>query len=195
MNQGTATELFRTVFDALPSLLFVVDQDVKIQEYNAAAAALLGTDPTTIVKRRAGDVLHCLHSTDVGEGCGRGPSCTDCVIRNAVQQAFQGDHIVRQHTRIELIRDQSQTEIFALVSASPFHFQDNPLVLLIIEDISEIVELRRLIPICAICKKVRNDQESWLQLEAYFKENWGVSFSHGLCPECYEKEKAKLDKG
>ncbi|MGB7919347.1 MAG: PAS domain-containing protein [Desulfobacterales bacterium] len=38
MNDRLDAEMLRSVFDALPSLIFVVDEDVKIQEYNAAAA-------------------------------------------------------------------------------------------------------------------------------------------------------------
>ncbi|MFH0726923.1 MAG: hypothetical protein V2B19_11335 [Pseudomonadota bacterium] len=103
-------DMLRAVFDALPSLVFVVDQDVRIQEYNASASD-----------------------------------------------------------------------------------QNRALVLLVIEDISEIAELRRIIPICSICRKVRDDTESWTRVEAYFKNNWDVDFSHGLCPDCYKIERDKLE--
>ena len=68
------------------------------------------------------------------------------------------------------------------------------LVLLAIEDISEIAELRRLIPICSICKKIRDDKQSWSRVENYFKEHWDLDFSHGLCPDCYRIEMGKLKK-
>jgi hypothetical protein len=71
MNGRSTTDFMKAVLDALPSVVFVVDGDVRIQEYNAAAAGLLIADGRTIVKRRAGEVLHCLHSNDVPEGCGR----------------------------------------------------------------------------------------------------------------------------
>jgi hypothetical protein len=64
----------------------------------------------------------------------------------------------------------------------------------VIEDISEIAELQRMIPICCICKKVRDDKESWFRIETYFKENWDVDFSHGLCPECYKIEMDRLER-
>ena len=86
-------------------------------------------------------------------------------------------------------------EIYALITASSFYYDKKRLVLLVIEDISDISELRRLIPICSICKKVRDDKASWSRLEAYFKEHWDVDFTHGYCPECYEKELAKAKKG
>ena len=194
MSERASRDMLRAVFDAIPSLVFVVDHDVKIQEYNAAAAALLGAKRTTILKRRAGEVLHCLHSFDVPEGCGRAPFCPNCIVRDSVTEASRGNRVVRRRTRLEIIRDASKMEIYALVTASPFYFEKRPLVLVVIEDISEIAELRRMIPICSICKKVRDDKESWMRVEAYFKNHWDVDFSHGLCPDCYKIERAKLER-
>ncbi|MCX5829219.1 MAG: PAS domain-containing protein [Deltaproteobacteria bacterium] len=192
MDKREKKDMLRAVFDALPSLVFVVDQDVRIQEYNAAASDLLMAARKTVLKRRAGEILHCIHSSEVQEGCGRSPFCKDCIIRNSVTEAFQGNRVVRRRTRIEIIRDANKIEIYALITASPFSFQDRSLALLVIEDISEIAELQRLIPICSICKKVRDDKESWMRVEAYFKNHWDVNFTHGLCPECYKIEIDKL---
>jgi PAS domain S-box-containing protein len=47
--------------------------------------------------------------------------------------------------------------------------------------------LRGLIPICASCKKIRDDQGYWNQLEVYIRDHSEADFSHGLCPECVEK--------
>ena len=54
--------------------------------------------------------------------------------------------------------------------------------------LDEVDTLNRLIPICAQCKKVRDDTESWQRLENYFQEHWSVDFSHGLCPDCFAKQ-------
>ena len=193
-KNSDSRDILRSVFDALPSLVFVVDDDVRIQEYNAAAAGFLSVQRSAILKRRGGEVLHCLHSTDVPEGCGRAPFCKDCVIRNSVAEAFQGNRVVRRRTRLEIIRDGNKIEIYALITASPFRHKKRPLVLLAIEDISEIAELRRMIPICSICKKVRDDKQSWFRVEAYFKEHWDVDFTHGICPECYKIEIDKVER-
>jgi PAS domain-containing protein len=186
MNVKENRDILRAVFDALPSLVFVVDQDVRIQEYNAAASDLMMVEKKSVLKRRAGEILHCIHASEVPEGCGKAPYCKDCIIRNSVTEAFQGKRIVRRRTRIELIRDANQIEIYALITASPFYFKKRSLVLLVIEDISEIAELQRIIPICSVCRKVRDDKESWLRIEAYFKNNWDVDFSHSFCPDCFK---------
>ena len=120
------------------------------------------------------------------------PFCKSCVIRNSVNEAFLGNRIVRRRTRIELIQDGNKVEMYALITASPFLFQGALNALLVIEDINEIAELHRMIPICSICGKLRDDTESWNRVETYFKANWDVSFSHGFCPDCYKLEMDKI---
>ena len=53
--------------------------------------------------------------------------------------------------------------------------------------LSEINQLRGMIPMCAVCKKVRNDDGYWQQVEAYISAHTAASFSHGFCPECMRK--------
>ena len=51
----------------------------------------------------------------------------------------------------------------------------------------EIKRLRGILPICANCKKIRDDQGYWTQVETYIRDNTGTEFSHGICPDCAEK--------
>lgn len=53
--------------------------------------------------------------------------------------------------------------------------------------VSEVKTLSGLIPICASCKKIRDDKGYWNQIESYIKERSNVDFSHGICPDCAEK--------
>jgi PAS domain S-box-containing protein len=49
----------------------------------------------------------------------------------------------------------------------------------------KIRTLQGLLPVCMLCKKVRNDRGYWENLEIYIREHSEADFSHGLCPECY----------
>jgi transcriptional regulator with PAS, ATPase and Fis domain len=51
--------------------------------------------------------------------------------------------------------------------------------------LNQIKTLSGLIPICAACKKIRDDKGYWNQLENYLEEHSDAVFSHGLCPECF----------
>ena len=53
--------------------------------------------------------------------------------------------------------------------------------------LKEVKSLRGLIPICASCKKIRNDGGFWQQLEEYLAEHLDAEFSHGLCQPCIKK--------
>ncbi|MCX6132925.1 MAG: triple tyrosine motif-containing protein [Ignavibacteriales bacterium] len=55
------------------------------------------------------------------------------------------------------------------------------------EAVAQIKVLGGLIPICANCKKIRDDKGYWNQLEKYLKEHSEAEFTHGICPECREK--------
>ena len=57
----------------------------------------------------------------------------------------------------------------------------------IIEFATQIRQLKELIPICMYCKKVRDDANFWQGVESYISEQTGSNFSHGICPECFEK--------
>jgi len=55
------------------------------------------------------------------------------------------------------------------------------------EALASINTLSGLIPICAICKNIRNDKGYWEQIEKYINEHSGAQFSHSICPECAKK--------
>jgi hypothetical protein len=52
--------------------------------------------------------------------------------------------------------------------------------------LDELRILRGLLPICAYCKKIRNDQGVWTQMERYIREHSEAEFSHGICPGCLQ---------
>ncbi len=67
------------------------------------------------------------------------------------------------------------------------------LVLELESALEEIKVLKGLVPICAWCKKIRDDQGYWSQLEIYFKKQIGAQFTHGICPDCLAKMEKNLE--
>jgi AmiR/NasT family two-component response regulator len=53
--------------------------------------------------------------------------------------------------------------------------------------LAKVKTLSGLLPICASCKKIRDDQGYWQQVEVYIRDHSEVEFTHGLCPDCIEK--------
>jgi phosphoserine phosphatase RsbU/P len=60
--------------------------------------------------------------------------------------------------------------------------------------LEEVRTLRGIIPICATCKKIRDDRGFWQRVEAYVGAHTEAVFTHGLCPECLVKAEAEIDR-
>ena len=144
------------VLDAIPSPILVVDDDVQIIGYNLAASHLLAQNPELVMRRRAGEILHCLHSTESPEGCGRASACSDCPVRNAVNESMHGQRVVRKKARMQLVSAGQAVELYLLVTTVPFTHRDKCLVLLILEDISELMELKNII--AHLCQLQKNQE-------------------------------------
>jgi PleD family two-component response regulator len=54
--------------------------------------------------------------------------------------------------------------------------------------LDEIRQLAGILPICAKCKKIRDDDGYWQQVEKFIQTHTGAEFSHGYCPDCYADE-------
>jgi sigma-B regulation protein RsbU (phosphoserine phosphatase) len=52
---------------------------------------------------------------------------------------------------------------------------------------AEVRQLEGLLPICAYCKKIKDDEQQWQHLESYISRRTEANFSHGVCPDCYTK--------
>jgi DNA-binding response OmpR family regulator len=52
---------------------------------------------------------------------------------------------------------------------------------------STVQRLEGLLPICSYCKKIRDEEQRWRQVEEYVSKKTEATFSHGICPDCYER--------
>ena len=176
--------LSRTILDAMPQPVFVMDGDYCIVDHNTAAAQFLKTNAPLVLRQLGGQVLQCLHATCATGGCGASEFCQSCVVRNSVTEACRGQRVTRRQTKMELLENGQIRPVELLVTAAPFAYDGRQLVLLILEDISELTALRGLLPICAKCKKIRDAHSYWHRLEEYLGTYLHIELTHGLCPAC-----------
>jgi GAF domain-containing protein len=59
--------------------------------------------------------------------------------------------------------------------------------------LEHVKTLEGLLPICAWCKRIRDDKGYWDQVEAYIHKSTGADFTHGICPQCLEKAHAEWE--
>lgn len=126
--------------------------------------------------------------------------------REAVVRELQEKGSCKSHEAVFQRKDGG--EFFGLVSAAVFNLQDVPHVISVTRDITArkqteaerdrlIQELRQalanvkslsgLLPICASCKKIRDDQGYWNQVESYVQAHSEATFTHGICPDCMKR--------
>lgn len=74
-----------------------------------------------------------------------------------------------------------------LLKSILYGIERNKLRLSLEESQHEIATLRGLLSMCAGCKKIRDEQGGWVPVEDYISEHASVEFSHGLCPDCFQK--------
>jgi PAS domain-containing protein len=176
--------LSAAVLDALPFPRFVVDNDVKLLAVNRAAEALVGP-ADAILRKRGGEALHCIHSTESPDGCGHAPACADCVVRNSVTAAFAGTDSTHQRAKLELRTPEGTRDVQVLVTSSRFEADGKTYAVLVIEDLTELVASSSILPICMHCRRVR-EHDKWQPIESFLNEHMELRVSHGICPVCLE---------
>lgn len=97
---------------------------------------------------------------------------------------------LQQGAQDYLIKGQVDGDL--LVRAARYAIERQRLIRELQEALAQIRTLRGLIPICSMCKKIRDDEGYWGQLEEYIRHHTDADFTHGLCPDCYEEMVAQI---
>jgi PAS domain S-box-containing protein len=91
-------------------------------------------------------------------------------VKNEAGEIIEIIHITRDITQRKMMEQERENLIRELREA-----------------ISKVKTLSGMLPICANCKKIRDDQGYWNQIESYIRRHSSAEFTHGLCPECAKK--------
>ncbi len=81
-----------------------------------------------------------------------------------------------------------------LIQAILYAIERHKLLMELKMKMKEIKTLRGLIPMCAWCRKIRDDNGYWKKVEEYISEHTDAAFTHGMCEECGEKALAERDR-
>ncbi len=186
--------LVEQVLDALPDPVFVVDPEAHVLAYNEAASAFLHDQGDGTLNQLFGAALACLNQQGLGRACGRTSACAGCKIRAAIESCWSENGTFRQRHEFQRAGPDGTTEsLYLLISASPLRAAESPLAVVVLEDVSEVNRLHHMLPICSVCKKVRDDQDAWHAVELYVAEHTDVTFSHGYCDACADKVFGELE--
>lgn len=105
-------------------------------------------------------------------------------IQAVVSKAVEHNFLLRDNRRLVEELRKINAELEERVTDRTAQLNQRALEL---EDaLSQVKQLEGIIPICSYCKKIRDDEQSWHQMEAYISQHSEALFSHGICPECLE---------
>ena len=138
-----SVDFMQHVFDAIPSMLFIVDKDFRVEHLNTAASCMTNVTGEDARKRSAGEVLNCVHAGTSPQGCGHAPACIDCVLRNITLAALDGSTVHREYAEMGFIAGSGTIVLHLMATASPLTGKGAGFVLLVLEDISMLTRAEK----------------------------------------------------
>ena len=112
-------------------------------------------------------------------------------IRRALETQEAQAIIIRHSTELERINtelNRTNVELTKEIAERKRAEEEKEVLILELRDaLSKIKTLSGLLPICAHCKKIRNDKGQWERMEIYIRDRSEADFTHGICPDCAKK--------
>ncbi|MCX8108614.1 MAG: PAS domain S-box protein, partial [Verrucomicrobiae bacterium] len=201
-DQLTANERqIRTIVETVPSAIIAFDKTHSILEFNATAEEMFGYKREEAIGQnffkllvpedssfafasdisRAFDGVY-VRGIEAELKTNRGRRIVTLWNLNRCFNATKGDYCVIASGLDITARKQAEAERERLITE-------------LRQAMSEIKTLKGFIPICAGCKKIRDDKGFWVQVEAYISSRSEAQFSHGLCPDCMKKYYPDIEPG
>jgi len=128
----------KALFDKNPLIMLIVDSHRRVLHLNEAAVAMSGRLREQAIGLRGGEVLNCFHADDDPRGCGFGPDCESCIVRNTVIETFRtGQGRRGVEAPIPYMSRDGRVDMWVLVTTAPLPSDPQSRVLVCLEDITE----------------------------------------------------------
>lgn len=181
--------VLEVVLDESTDPIFSILQDGTYRFVNKAFSRPLGREPGEVIGQRIWD----LFSPDEAEK-------RMAVVRRAFATGQTIDFDVRVPTAAgdrfyitsvkPLLEDGGGVAVVVCISKDitqrkQFEQEREDLICNLQAALDEVRSLSGLLPICSHCKKIRDDDQSWIHVEQYIRDHSEASFTHGICPDCH----------
>jgi transcriptional regulator with PAS, ATPase and Fis domain len=140
LNQNS---FLKNLFDTMPCGVMVLDKERRVQAINNIMERTFGISLSEVMMKRGGDALKCIHALASEKGCGFSDECGQCMIRKTAIDALGGSRIEKNRTTAEFYINGIERDIDLLISAAPLDHEGERLAIIILEDITELNELKR----------------------------------------------------
>ncbi|MFZ5569264.1 MAG: PocR ligand-binding domain-containing protein [Thermodesulfobacteriota bacterium] len=185
----TATRFSESLINSLPGVMYVFDQSGKFRRWNDNFEKVVGYSsahiktmkPLDFISPEDKDRVRDTMEKVFTEGSGDVEAGLVTSSGQVISYLFSGYHFMQNKVSylvgvgIDIsARTAVEKEKINLINK----LQDS---------LAKVKKLGGLLPICASCKKIRNDEGYWMKIEAYIREHSEADFSHGICPDCAKK--------
>ena len=181
--------IYRSFFDKNISVILIIDpEDGSIIDANPSACKYYGYAKKTLTKMRMSEI-NTLSKTQINEemALAKLEKRSQFHFRHRLSngdirdvEVFSGPISVSGKTALcSIVHDISKRK--------EAEQEREKLIAQLQKALSEVKTLQGFLPICASCKKIRDDKGYWNQIESYIQSHSDAKFSHGLCPECAKK--------
>ncbi len=185
---------FRRVAESAKDAIITVDQAGKIAFCNTAATNMFGYPAGKLIGKPISILMPQRFRAAHERGMARVVASGKSRLINETVELFGITKGGREFpVELSLSTWQSGDETFYTgmirdISERKQHEKElNRLVTSLKKSLAKVRQLSGLLPICAACKKIRDDKGYWNQIEAYIRDHSEAEFSHGICPECSQK--------
>jgi PAS domain S-box-containing protein len=189
-KQAEADLLFtRSVMDRMMGAVFWSMSDGHLVYVNESSCSSLGYSRDELLRLRAGDIIPGFTEAKWAAFWHELKEKKSMILEGRSRKK-NGD-IFPTEVRADLIsyagEDYACGIIYDITERKQIEEERQRLISELQEALSKVKTLSGLLPICASCKKIRDDKGYWKQLETFISEHSEAEFSHGICPECAAK--------
>ena len=186
------TAFLNTLLNAIPAPIFYKDTDGRYIGFNKSFEEFFGKTKQELVGKSVFDIsprelAEVYHAKDLGLLHNPGTQVYDFQVKDT--RGVVRDVVFHKSTFCD-----SQGEVLGLIGAilditerKRMEQEKANLIIELQKSLSEIKQLSRILPICASCKKIRDDEGYWKEVETYISDHSEAQFSHGICPDCIRK--------
>lgn len=133
-----AKEQLDAIYQNAPFIMILVDEERRVKKVNGATVQFTDSLEEEMLGLRGGEALRCLHHLNDPKGCGFGPACQACVIKNSVLDTFKtGKDNLQKEAKLPFLIEGKKQELTLLVSTVLLKHAREPITLVTIEDITE----------------------------------------------------------
>ena len=184
-------ERYRTLSEAAYDMIYIVNRNDIVEYVNTSAAELFNRRPEEIVGKIRTSLF--LPNVSIGQQRSLQSVFETGVPKHVESKAAYNEQVIWLSTWLVPMRDDAG-QITAVMGVSRditnrkwLEEDKQKLLHKLQEALSQVKTLSGLLPICSVCKKIRDDNGYWQQVENYIQRHTDATFTHGVCPDCFPK--------